>query len=622
MSTTTVRTPVTPARPTHSRPRDAAASALSGGLLGDWSALNTQATIPHVIERLETSGVIDNFRRLVGRSDADFRGPVFADSDLFKTLEALGWEAVGGRRSHEEFLAEVLELLEAVQAEDGYLNTSFQGPRLGERFTDMQESHELYCLGHLIQAAVAWHHAGDDALLTIALRYVELVHTTFGPGARDEVCGHPEIETALVELSRVTGDPRHRELALRMVDLRGHDTVGNGYFGGNYYQDKVPVREAEQAEGHAVRQLYLLAGVADLATDLPDTGLDEPLDRLWADVHDRKLYITGGLGSRHRGESFGDPYELPADRAYSETCAAIANFHWNWRMLLLRGGARYADEMERGLYNAIAVSTAADGCSYFYSNPLQLRTEHVHEVDAPSRRLDWYDCACCPPNIARMIASLPGYLTSEDDEAVYLHLYADGTHEIDGVTATVQTEYPWDPSISITFSDPSPKALRMRVPGWAAGAQLEVDGTSAACTPGTYVEVPAGALAATLTLPLTPTLVSAHPRVDAVRGAVAVQRGPVVYCLETAALPQGTMLEDVELDAQATVADGAWHDELGVPAVAVGPAAVRPAQSALYSPATRDDAAATTVLDTVDAIPYFRWANRSSGAMRVWLPIA
>lgn len=622
MMTTTARTPVSPAPFTHTSPRDAATCVLGGGMLGQWVETNTQATIPHVLDHLEKSGVMDNFRRLIGRSDASFRGPVFADSDLFKALEALGWEAVAGRRDHDAFVAEAINLLSTVQADDGYLNTSFQGPRLGERFSDMQESHELYCLGHLIQAAVAWHHAGDDALLAIALRYVDLVHATFGPGARDEVCGHPEIETALVELARVTGDQRHRALALRMVDLRGHDTVGPGYFGGNYYQDLVPVREAVQAEGHAVRQLYLLAGVTDLATDLPETGFDDALDRLWSDVHDRKVYVTGGLGSRHRGESFGDPYELPADRAYSETCAAIANFQWNWRMLLLRGGARYADEMERGLYNAIAVSTAVDGRSFFYSNPLQLRTDHTHEVDAPSRRLGWYECACCPPNIARLLASLTAYVSSEDDDAVYLHLYGDGVLDVDGEPARVSTAYPWEPTIDIAFAAASRKALRLRIPGWSVGATLSVDGTEVDCMPGSYAEVPAGSRHAVLNLPLEPRLLRAHPRVDAVRGTVAVQRGPVVFCLETASLPHAVTLEDVALGADARAVDGAWNVDLGVPTVTVGPVEVRTVESSLYAPADDADQATTTSHAAVEVIPYFRWANRSNGAMRVWLPIA
>jgi uncharacterized protein len=613
--------PAAPVRPTARRPLDVRAVTLHDGMLGAWQRLNREATIPHCIERLETSGVLDNLRRLTGDSDAAFRGPLFADSDLYKVLEAIGWEVVRGDViEFEDFLDESVRLLAAVQAPDGYLNSYYQGPHTGERFTDLAQGHELYCLGHLVQAGIAWSYAGRTELLEIALRAVELVHATFGPGGRDEVCGHPEIETALVELSRVTGDPRHRELARRMIELRGSGRVGEGMFGGAYYQDLVPVKDAREATGHAVRQLYLLAGVADVELDDPVSGYGESLDALWTSIHTQKMYVTGGLGSRHRGEAFGDPYELPPDRAYAETCAAIANLHWNWRMLLLHGDAKYADEMERGLYNAIAVSTAMNGKAFFYSNPLQLRAGHSHEEDAPSTRLDWYACACCPPNLARLLSSLSGYVLTETDDAVQFQLYAAGRYDLgDGSHADVRTDYPWDGSVRIELDAPSSRRIELRVPGWATGARLRVDGEDleTGALAG-YVAAPAGASVIELELPIRPVFEKAHPWVDAVRGCVALRRGPVYYCLESADLPAGVELQDVLIPEDSAARDSTHHPELGVPMVEL-PVVRRRRPDPLYA-AVRESAAEVEMIERLTAIPYFRWANRTPGPMRVWIP--
>lgn len=612
--------PAAPARAAARRPLDLRRVRLNGGFVGDWQQVNREGTLPHCIERMETSGVVDNLRRLVGESDAPFRGPLFADSDLYKTLEAIGWEATRGDVSELlPFVDESVRLLAAVQEEDGYLDSYYQGPHAGERFTDLPQGHEMYKLGHLVQAAIAWAHAGRTDLLEIAQRYVDLVHTTFGEGARDDIDGHPEIETALVELSRLTGEPRHRELARRMVELRGFRTIGEGQFGGAYYQDHTPVKDAREATGHAVRQLYLLAGVNDLELDDPDAGYRDALDALWTSVHREKLYVTGGLGSRHRGESFGDPYELPADRAYSETCAAIANLHWNWRMLLLDGDAQYADEIERGLYNAIAVSTSLDGKSYFYSNPLQLRTGHTHEEDAPSTRLDWYFCACCPPNLARLLSSINGYLLTESDDAVQFQIYTPGEFEIgDGVTATVQTEFPWSPEIRVDFDTPTTRVTQYRIPAWAAGATLSVDGGTAVNAAPGFADVPSGASRVELHIPVEPVFERAHPWVDGARGALALRRGPVYYCLEEADLPGGIRLEDVVIPARPSASDAGSDPVLAVPVLDIAGARTHATADDLY-PSDLDQSAESE-LGTVRAIPYFRWANRSAGAMRVWMP--
>ena len=304
---------------------------------------------------------------MTGDHDGDFAGMWFADSDVYKTLEAAAW--AGG---FEDFVAGTAALLEKAQDPDGYLNSYYQTGHRDEQWADLRFSHEMYCAGHLIQAAVA-----APALLPVARRFADLLVRRFGPDGEEAICGHPEIETALAELYRVTGHRPYLELATAFVDRRGHGLLGDdGRFGPRYYLDHQPVRDAEEVTGHVVRQVYLLAGAVDVAVETGDAELLAAAERLWESALAGKTYLTGGQGSRHRDEAFGDPYELPPDRAYAETCAAIGSFQWAWRLLLATGRSRYADEMERLLHNGIAASTAVSGTAFFYSNPLQLRTGH------------------------------------------------------------------------------------------------------------------------------------------------------------------------------------------------------------------------------------------------------
>ena len=390
------------------------------GLLGGWQALNRAATIDHCIERLEASGNLDNLRRLREPGSGEFRGLWFADSDIYKVLEAVGWETGrAGDGGWSGWVDDTVALLREVQDEDGYLNSWIQGVHPEQRWQNLQESHELYCAGHLIQAAVAVARgAGRDDLLDVARRFADLAVRRFGAeGGEPGLDGHPEIETALVELSRLTGDARYLALATAMVERRGRGLLGHHHFGPQYLQDHAPVREATEPVGHAVRQLYLAAGVTDVYLENGDASLLDAMEQLWQRTYAEKTYVTGAHGSRHRDEAFGDPYELPPDRAYGETCAAIASFNWNWRLLLATGDGRYAEAMERALYNAIAVSTALDGRHFSYSNPLHLRDGHDGaDEDAPSERLPWFRCACCPPNLARLIGSLHHHVATRDGE--------------------------------------------------------------------------------------------------------------------------------------------------------------------------------------------------------------
>ena len=322
------------------------------------------------------------------------------DSDIYKTLEAIGWELAHGRRPElASFAAEVTALLEEAQRPDGYLNSYFQVS--GEpRYTRLAWSHEMYCAGHLIQAAVAMHRGtGDGRLLAVAVRLADHLVREFA-GTERGLDGHPIIETALAELYRETGTAAYLELARQFVDQRGHGLAGNSGMGHRYLQDHVPVLASDTEVGHVVRALYLEAGVMDVAAETGDRALLESSVRRWDDMVAAKTYLTGGNGSRHADEGFGDRFELPPDRAYNETCAAIASIQWAWRLLLATGDAKYADHMERVLYNGFAAAIATEGQRFFYVNPLQRREDHF-EKDDPGRRRAWFSCACCPPNIMR-----------------------------------------------------------------------------------------------------------------------------------------------------------------------------------------------------------------------------
>ena len=616
--------PITPAAPLTApvhRPLGIPAVRLRGGLLGAWQERNASATIPHCITQLETSGVLDNFRRLVGESGAEHRGFVFADSDLYKVIEAVAWEiARSGTGAFDGWLDGVVDLVARAQDDSGYVHTWIQGVHPEKRFAELEWTHEMYVAGHLIQAAVALARSADRTdLLDVARRFADLLDVRFGPAGEDAVCGHPEIETALVELYRLTGEARYLDLASKMIDLRGHGLLPAGGLGAQYFQDHRPVREATSAVGHAVRQLYLNAGATDVYLENGDASLITAMDAQWASAHERKMYLSGAFGSRHRDEAFGDDYELPSDRAYAETCATIADLHWTWRMLLADGSAgpaRYAESIEREVHNALAASVDATGTRFFYANPLQLRPDRHSEENAPRERVSWYACACCPPNIARTVAQLSAYVASVTDDALWLHQLADAEIDVPVAfgagTVRVRTAYPVDGTVEIEVTGDlvADVMLRVRIPSWSAGSRLV--GPDGAHEPGAdgYACVPlvAGATYA-LEVDLTPRVSTAHHRVDALRGSAAVERGPVVYCVEQADLPVPLEVDDLVL-LPGPVRPGAR----GTLRLRCG---VVSAPGDLYRAASSGDVVGE---HDVTAIPFATWGNRAPGAMRVWLP--
>ena len=624
---------------------------ISDGLWGERRRINREVSVPHAWERLRAAGNFANLELAAAAESgqAAERGAYvndlpFLDSDLYKWLEAIGWTLADPELAEStaielrERLSAAIDLLRRVQAADGYLDSHFQVRFPGERFVQLPWGHELYCAGHLIQAAVAVHRAtGETELLEVARRFADLITTSFGTGEGlvDGVCGHPEIETALVELHRETGESRYLDAAQYFIDRRGHGLLGEARFGPQYFQDHVPVRDAQAVTGHSVRQLYLLAGVADLATQTGEPALREAAERLWAQGTATQTYLTGGIGAHHTDEAYGDPYELPNERSYCETCAAIASIMFSQRMLLLTGEAKYADLLERTLYNGFLAGISLDGERYIYANPLQVRDDHVGAGnDQDYARVPWFACACCPPNVMRLLASLEHYVALSGPTELRLHQYVSGTYAADlaagPVGVTVATDYPWQAGVELTVTETLEEewSLTVRIPHWAVGVTAEINGEQAdiVAADGWWAVTRQWQVGdrLTLTLPVDPRLTSADPRVDAARGCVAIERGPLVYCLESADHP-GQRLDDVVLDVDAfATADGAVA---GLPEhiVAVrAPGRGRDHDESSWWPYAAVGSTDTSPTERLEltAIPYFAWGNRGSGAMRIWIPTA
>ncbi|KXK61187.1 hypothetical protein AWW66_14860 [Micromonospora rosaria] len=609
---------------------------ITGGFWAERQSVNAVASLPHIEHWLEREGWIRNFD-LAARGDlaGERRGREFADSEVYKFLEAVAWEiGRGGDPGLESRFRSVVRRVAAAQEPDGYLNTRFGGRGQAPRWSDLEWGHELYCVGHLLQAAVArarTRPGADDGLVEVARRAADNVCETFGPDGVTGLCGHPEIETALVEFARVTGDDRYLAQAALFVDRRGHGLLGDVEFGRQYFQDERPVRAATVLRGHAVRANYLAAGAVDVAVELKDAALLEAVRTQWRATVARRTYVTGGQGSRHQDEAFGDDWVLPADRAYSETCAGIGSVMLAWRLLLADGDVRYADLIERTLFNVVATSSSTDGRAFFYTNTLHRREiGSVPDADRPSLRAaaslraPWFEVSCCPTNVARTLASLAAYVATADDEGLQVHQYLPGTiaHRLaDGpdLRVTVLTGYPHDGVVRVRVDsdDDRPWSLSVRVPGWATrGATVTVDAGTRPVGPGTVTErrVWRRGDEVVLRLPMTPRFTYPDPRIDAVRGCVAVERGPVVLALESVDVAGGGSVDDLRVDTRQPprVVDGR---------VTVRCRRIRPREDEWPyrgTPAPPDPVDAD--LDEVALVAYHAWANRGPSTMRVWLP--
>lgn len=610
--------PVAPVVPSRGRLRPLGLDEvrITGGFWADRQTVNGTATLAHIESRLESEGWLYNFDLAASEAlPAGRRGREFSDSEVYKYLEALAWEiARTDADSDSELEARfrrIVDRVAAAQSPDGYVNTRFGRPGQGERWSDLEWGHELYCLGHLFQAAVARHRTRPDAgdgFIELARRAADLVCREFGCTGRDAICGHAEIEVGLAELGRAFDEPRYVEQAALFIDRHGRGSLREIEWGQEYFQDDVAVVEADALRGHAVRANYLSSGATDVAVEREDPQLLSSLRSQWNRTMERRTYITGGQGSHHQDEAFGHDWELPPDRAYSETCAGIGSIMFSWRLLLATGDPRHADLIERTLFNVVATSPGTDGTSFYYANTLHQRVPGV-EPDptatsmraSSSLRAPWFEVSCCPPNVARTFASLDAYLATSDDNGVQLHQYANAsvrTTLVDGrpVAFDVVTEYPHDGRVRITVREDAEWTLTLRVPSWAAGAIID-DGPSRTTADAGTVELRRAWKAGdsvVLTLPMTPRVTSADPRTDAVRGCVAIERGPIVLALESVDL--GADVVDATIAGDPVDRDG----QVTVP---------------IRNRVTGD------VRET-PLIPYHEWARRGPSTMRVWVPRA
>ena len=601
---------------------------------------NRLATIPAEYKMCEDTGRIAAFD--LAWKEGDPNPPhIFWDSDVAKWIEAASYSlATHPDAELDGLLDRVNEKIAHAPQPDGYLNTHYIQVEPGKRWTNLRDCHELYCAGHLIEAAVAHYQAtGKRTLIDTLCRYADLIDATFGTseGKKRGYCGHEEIELALVKLYHVTGERRYLELARYFVDERGQqpyyydleaqarheDPATFWAHTYAYMQAHIPVREQGEVTGHAVRAMYLYSAMADLANELGDTTLLAACERLWDDLCLKRMYITGGIGPSASNEGFTTHYDLPDETAYAETCAAVGLVFWNHRMLQFAGNSKYGDVMERALYNGTISGVSLDGRTFFYVNPLASKGNH--------HRKGWFDCACCPPNIARLIASVGGYVYSQGDQDAWVHLYAEGEGKLQvgerQVTLRQVTRYPWngDVCLMVQVDAPATFTLHMRIPDWCAQYQVAVNDEPVAQTDrpvNGYLAIERTWVTGDsvhLNLEMPVTYVHANPNVHQMLGRVALQRGPVVYCLEGCDndnIPLDDIILRGDVPADTIFEPEFQADLLGGVMVLRGIGTQVKEQDwegALYRPVTTQPEPIN-----LTAIPYYAWDNRAPGEMRVW----
>jgi hypothetical protein len=603
---------------------------------GFWSArraINVEKSIPTLLAELEQHGVVDNFLRLEGKKDVPRRGPLYTDSDLYKWMEAVAFVLQSGDapKLRAEF-DRLTGIILAAQEPSGYLNTYWTEERTPKRFAEMYRSHELYCMGHLLQAAIAYYRAtGDRKLLDGGIRFANYMVENFGPRKRPALTGHPEFEMALIELYRTTGDRRYLDFAGYLLSGVERERLHLTDDQLVYLFSGKPFTSRTEFEGHAVRAMYASCGATDYYMETGDAAYLKTLETLWGDLVNRKMYITGGVGSREAGEAFGEAYELPNAQAYGESCAAIGNMMWNWRMLLARGESRFADVIERALYNGINSGMSLSGTLYCYRNPLESSGEKI--------RNEWYDTTCCPPNLERILASLPGYLYSTSPQGVYVNLFHSSTLDWHlengtGIRIAQQTEYPWKGAVDFTV-DPVRAAefsLFVRIPAWSDGTSVVVNVPAPFSTrdddkpkAGEYFEMhrrwqPGDKVH--IEFEMRPRLVRANPLVREDAGRVALERGPLVYCLEQPDQPGFSLLDATLLDDGSSFVSEFQPDLLGGVLVLKhrGTVVDHPFSSEPLYRAFRERVERPGNVVKLTFIPYYAWANREPSRMEVWVP--
>jgi DUF1680 family protein len=603
---------------------------------------NRQVTIPFAFKKSEETGRIDNFAKAGGLMPGKFEGLRYNDSDVFKIMEGAAYSlSLLPDPDLEKYMDELIAKIAAAQEDDGYLFTTRTidpentAPGSGdERWSNLGSSHELYNVGHMYEAAVAYYQAtGKRNFLEAALKNADLISAVFGPDKRRGFPGHQEIEIGLVKLYRLTGEGKYLELAKYFLNERGQeefkkkfsdDSPFSVYNQDWYLQSHKPVIEQDEAVGHAVRATYMYSGMADVAALTGDTSYINAIDRIWENVVSKKLYVTGGIGSRHEGEAFGDDYELPNATSYNETCAAIGNVFWNHRLFLLHGDAKYLDVLERTLYNGLISGLSLSGDLFFYPNPLESDGKYRFNQGEATRK-PWFDCACCPVNLARFLPSFPGYIYAQQDEVLYVNLFvgSKGTVKIgkNSVSVTQEANYPWDGNVKITIS-PEKSAefsVYIRIPGWARNKPVPSDLYSylhrreeqatlkinSEIIPLNIQKGFARILrkwekgdVIELAFPMPVRRVLAHENVKENLGKAALQQGPLVYCFEG-------------IDNKSRVLDQRLPDDLGFEIE------FRPDLLGGINMITSNEAEHGGRLI---AIPYYAWSHRGIGEMAVWMP--
>jgi DUF1680 family protein len=586
---------------------------LADGFFAPRIETNRKVTIPACLDQCEATGRIRNFDVASGKVEGKHEGLLFNDSDVYKVLEGAAYALKSGPDpALEKRVDAIVDSIAAAQRPDGYLDTYFQLVEPEMKWKKEREGHELYCAGHLIEAAVAYHAAtGKTKLLGVATKLAECIAKEYGPGKHQEATGHEELELALVKLFHATGEKRWLDLATFFVEIRGKKDRGTPLFG-EYAQDHLPVREQPEVVGHAVRATYLYCGMADVAAATGDASLVAPLVRFFDDITGKKMYVTGGIGSSGSNEGFTRAYDLPNDTAYCETCAAIGMALWAHRMFLLTGETKYADVLEREVYNNVPAGVSYSGNRFFYDNPLA--------SSGDNERVPWFQCACCPPNVARFVPAIGERMYAVRGREVHAILYAASTVELDigerKVRIDQETDYPRSGNVRFKILPQGMVsfALRMRVPGWCKQATIEpaTEASRSRANPGdefVIEKVWRAGDTVDLKLDMPPRRIRADKEVEADRGRVALAKGPVVFAFE--GVDHAGNARSLALPASAEIADG-WDPvrfggtmllrAKGVQAFAKNP----------FERATRE-------MDLV-AIPYCLWANRGKSDMVVWVP--
>lgn len=593
---------------------------------------NRTVTIPHALDQCEKTGRISNFDRAAGHLEGEYEGHFFNDSDLYKIIEG----AAHSLKLHpdaelEKYVDSIIDKIAAAQWKDGYLYAFYSVPKRQpeKRWTDTRVKHELYCAGHFFEAAVAYYHAtGKPKALDVAIRFADYIDSVFGPDKKHDIPGHQEIEIGLVKLYRQTGDQKYLNLAKFFLDERGHARGRELY--GEYCQDHKPVIEQTKALGHSVRAGYQYSSMADIAMLTGEQSYITALDRIWKDVVGKKLYITGGVGATGKGEAFGDAYYLPNEKAYCETCAAIANVFWNHRMFLLKGDAKYIDVLERVIYNGFLSGVSLDGDKFFYKNRLA--------SNGNQQRKSWYSCACCPSNIVRFIPKIGGYTYAVQGDVVYVNLFVGSSTKIKlpktGISLKLkqQSNYPWEGDIKITVDpkEPSEFEMRIRIPGWAQNKPVPsalyrfVENSDKQVTltingKAIPLNIDKGFArirrkwqkgdVIRLLLPMPIRRVVSDERVMDNKARIALSRGPIVYCAE--GIDNDGSVHNIALRDNVALKAEYRKELLGGVTVLTGRVLAREGNpgGGITMGWERD----------FTALPYYAWAHRGKGPMAVWL---